>query len=54
MAQHFEPVEHRTAMKTANSIGATIFEPTLNHLPRKTWRQWLIGRPLQTAGRSFG
>lgn len=29
--------------------GATVFEPKLNLLPRRTWRDWLIGRPLQTA-----
>ena len=27
----------------------TIYEPSLNITPRKTWSQWLIGRPLQTA-----
>jgi amino acid transporter len=27
----------------------TIVEPLLNLVPKKTWSQWLIGRPLQTA-----
>ena len=30
-------------------INATVFEPTAYTMPRKNWRRWLIGRPLQTA-----
>ncbi len=36
-------------MKTENFLGTTILEPKLESIPRKSWRNWLIGRPLQTA-----
>jgi amino acid transporter len=36
-------------MKTENISGTQVFEPLIHHLPRKNWRSWLIGRPLQTA-----
>lgn len=36
-------------MKSENVFGTTILEPSVNHIPRRNWRHWLIGRPLQTA-----
>lgn len=36
-------------MKTETLFGRPVYEPELSTLPRKTWRQWLIGNPLQTA-----
>jgi len=37
------------SMKTKVFHGTTVFEQTADHVPPKTWRQWLIGNPLQTA-----
>lgn len=36
-------------MNTKNISGATVFEETAAIEPRKSWRNFLIGRPLQTA-----
>jgi len=36
-------------MKRELVSGTTVFEPAVKVIPRKSWRQWLIGRPLQTA-----
>lgn len=36
-------------MSTENLYGTTVLEPQVNSTPRKNWRQFLIGRPLQTA-----
>src|SRR5512133_3558011 len=36
-------------MKTENIFGTRILEPPVNHTQQKNWRNWLIGRPLQTA-----
>jgi amino acid transporter len=36
-------------MKTENISGTQVFEPNIQHLPRKSWQSWLIGHPLQTA-----
>src|SRR5512133_2388095 len=36
-------------MKTENIFGTRILEPPITGAPPKTWRNWLIGRPLQTA-----
>ena len=36
-------------MSTENTYGTTVLEPQVNSAPRKNWRQFLIGRPLQTA-----
>lgn len=36
-------------MKTDTLFGRPVYDPALSTLPRKTWRQWLIGNPLQTA-----
>ena len=36
-------------MKLENYPQPAIFQTTAKQAPRKTWRQWFIGRPLQTA-----
>jgi len=36
-------------MRLESDFGTTVIEQDVEHLPRKSWRQWLIGRPLQTA-----
>ncbi|HEY9076237.1 MAG TPA: APC family permease [Anaerolineaceae bacterium] len=36
-------------MKSEIFAGTSIFEPSIRHQPKKSWRQWLIGRPLRTA-----
>ena len=36
-------------MKSQIALGTPIFEPDVVSTPRKTWRSWLIGSPLQTA-----
>lgn len=36
-------------MRLESDLGTTVIEQDVEHLPRKNWHQWLIGRPLQTA-----
>ena len=36
-------------MKSDFVSGTVVFQPSLKCLPRKSWRRWLIGRPLATA-----
>lgn len=36
-------------MRLESGFGTTVIEQDVNHLPRKSWHQWLIGHPLQTA-----
>jgi amino acid transporter len=36
-------------MRIEYQTGATIFQPEINTVPRRTWRNLLIGRPLATA-----
>ena len=36
-------------MKVVNISGTSVFEPKDTLAPPKNWRQWFIGRPLQTA-----
>src|SRR4030066_1588027 len=32
-----------------NSADLNVYEKTSEHMPKTSWRTWLIGRPLQTA-----
>src|SRR5512133_3615846 len=36
-------------MINESTAGTTVIDQHSNERPKKTWRQWLIGRPLQTA-----
>ncbi len=36
-------------MKIDSNYGTTVIEQDVKHIPKPTWRNWLIGRPLQTA-----
>jgi len=36
-------------MRLESNFGTTVIEQDVEHAPRNDWRQWLIGRPLQTA-----
>jgi amino acid transporter len=36
-------------MRLESDTGTTVIDQDVEYLPRKSWRQWLIGRPLQTA-----
>ncbi|MHB8857708.1 MAG: APC family permease [Bellilinea sp.] len=36
-------------MRLESNFGTTVIEQDVEHMPRKNWHQWLIGRPLQTA-----
>ena len=36
-------------MITESENGTTVFDVLADDAPKKNWRQWLIGRPLQTA-----
>ncbi len=36
-------------MINENTAGTTVIDLPANENPKKSWRQWLIGRPLQTA-----
>lgn len=36
-------------MRLESNLGTTVIEQDIDHQPRKSWHQWLIGRPLQTA-----
>lgn len=36
-------------MKIENLTGSTVFQEVVQNLPKKTWRQRLLGNPLQTA-----
>ncbi len=36
-------------MKMQNVMEPPVFEPSYEQFPHKSWREWLIGRPLQTA-----
>ena len=36
-------------MKIMNGTGTNIFQPAVSLIPRKSWRNWLIGNPLPTA-----
>jgi amino acid transporter len=36
-------------VKQQHVLDTTIFVPSFEHKPRKSWREWLIGHPLQTA-----
>lgn len=36
-------------LKIDNLYGTTVIEQDVQHIPKPTWRNWLIGRPLQTA-----
>lgn len=36
-------------MKQQYTLGTNVFQPIINHVPRRTWREMLIGNPLQTA-----
>jgi len=39
-------------MISENTAGTTVIDLPANGSPKKSWRQWLIGRPLQTADAS--
>jgi len=39
-------------MISENTVGTTVIDVPANNSPKKNWRQWLIGRPLQTADAS--
>jgi amino acid transporter len=36
-------------MKIDHTSGSMVMEPGINHKPPRTWRRWLIGKPLLTA-----
>jgi len=36
-------------LKIDSNYGTTVIEQDVKHIPKPTWRNWLIGRPLQTA-----
>lgn len=43
-----EHIKDKT-LRIDNFIESTVIEHEVNHTPKRSWRQWLIGRPLPTA-----